>query len=150
MEALLCASILRIRARTLEDHRSPGATAGVRISVSLISLSAAVEVATGIALIIRPSALAWLLLGTDLSQAGQALGRVAGLALLALGWACWPSKEAAGTSAAPFALLVYNVLITAYLAYLGAVEGLVGKLLWPAVAIHAVISIMLVRNQANA
>ena len=111
--------------------------------MSLTSLSAGIEVATGFALIIQPSVLAWLLLGTDLSQAGQALGRIAGLA----GWACWPNKAPAKDSAPPLALLTYNVLITIYLAYLGAVEGLVGNLLWPAVALHAVLSIMLVRTR---
>jgi hypothetical protein len=113
--------------------------------VSLIILCAAIEIATGLALIIRPSALAWLLLGTDLSEAGQALGRIAGMALLALGWASWPSEQPAKGSAPPLPLLIYNVLITIYLAYLGAFEGLMGMLLWPAVALHAVLSIVLVR-----
>jgi hypothetical protein len=116
----------------------------------LISLSAAIEAATGLALIIRPSALAWLLLGTDLSEAGQALGRIAGLALLALGWACWPSKKPAKDGAPPLTLLIYNVLITVYLAYLGAFEELTGRLLWPAVALHAVLSIVLVRARFTA
>src|SRR5262249_2663667 len=88
-------------------------------------------------LIIRPSALVWLLLGTDLSQAGQALGRIAGFALLSLGLVCWPKREAAsGTTAAPLALLIYNLLVTIYLAALGVSGELVGMLLWPAVAIH--------------
>jgi len=117
----------------------------VRVRASLVSLSAAIEVVTGFALIIRPSALAWLLLGTDLSEAGQAIGRLAGLALLALGWACWPSKEPVKDSAPPLPLLTYNVLIAIYLAYLGAFEELRGMLLWPAVALHTGLSIMLVR-----
>jgi hypothetical protein len=116
--------------------------------VRLVAFAAAIEVGTGLILIVQPSALVWLLLGADLSQAGQALGRIAGFALLALGWVCWPRQEAAiGGTAAPSALLIYNLPITIYLAYLGIGEELAGMLLWPAVAIHAVLSIILVRTR---
>jgi hypothetical protein len=97
---------------------------------------------------VQPSPLVWLLLGADLSRAGQALGRIAGFALLALGWACWPRQEGARSgSAAPLALLIYNVPTTIYLAYLGIGEDSAGILLWPAVAVHAVLSIILVHTQ---
>jgi hypothetical protein len=43
--------------------------------------------------------------------------------------------------------VTYNVLITIYLAYLGIATGLAGMLLWPAVALHAVLSIALVRTR---
>ena len=39
---------------------------------------------TGLVLIIRPSLFVWLLFAAELSEAGQALGRLAGFALLAL------------------------------------------------------------------
>jgi hypothetical protein len=117
-------------------------------AVRLVALAAAIEAGTGLILMVRPSALVWLLLGADLSQAGQALGRIAGFALLSLGWACWPKQEAAsGTTAAPLALLIYNLLVTIYLVALGIGGELVGMLLWPAVAIHAVLSIILVRTR---
>jgi hypothetical protein len=83
-------------------------------------------------------------LGAELSQTGQAVGRIAGFALLALALACWPRREgSSGRSGALFALLIYNSLTTIYLIYLG-IEGLAGMLLWPAVAIHAVLSIIIV------
>jgi len=116
----------------------------------LIIAAAAIEVATGLVLMVAPSALARALLGADLSQAGQALGRIAGFALLSLGWACWPKTDArktdapAGAAVSP-ALLIYNLLITIYLAYLGIAGELMGVLLWPAVALHAVLSVVLVR-----
>jgi hypothetical protein len=73
--------------------------------------------------------LVWLLLGADLSQAGQALGRIAGFALLSLGLVCWPGREGAnGTTAVPLGLLIYNLLTTLYLAYLGIGQELVGVL----------------------
>jgi hypothetical protein len=49
----------------------------------------------------------------------------------------------AGALASP-ALLIYNLLITLYLAYVGIAGDLVGTLLWPAVALHAVLSAILV------
>ena len=111
-----------------------------------VALAAAIEVGTGLFLIVRPSALIWLLLEADLPEAGQALGRIAGIALLSLGWACWPRKEAnSHRIAAPLPLLMYNALIAIYLAYLG-ISGVRGILLWPAVAIHAVLSIILIRG----
>jgi hypothetical protein len=43
------------------------------------------------------------------------------------------------------ALLIYNLLATIYLAYLGFSGQLVGILLWPAVAVHVLLSILLGR-----
>jgi hypothetical protein len=48
----------------------------------LLAFSAAVECATGLALILAPSLVVWLLLGAELSSAAVlSLGRVAGFAL---------------------------------------------------------------------
>jgi hypothetical protein len=40
-------------------------------------------------------------------------------------------------------MLVYNALIATYLAYLGTAGHLGGLLLWPAVALHAVVALLL-------
>jgi hypothetical protein len=42
-------------------------------------------------------------------------------------------------------MLCYSLLVTLYLAYLGIRGEWVGVLLWPAVAIHAILTILLVR-----
>jgi hypothetical protein len=85
-----------------------------------------------------------LLLGAALSGAGQALGRLAGFALLALGLACWPAAQAQSrTSTALRAMLIYSLLTTSYLLYLGTTSDLVGLLLWPAIAFHAVSTLLL-------
>ena len=115
----------------------------------LTVVAAAIEVATGIVLMVAPSAFARVLLGADLSSAGQAVGRIAGFALLlSLGLACWPKdRPAAGATSGALAspaLLIYNLLITLYLAYVGIARELVGTLLWPAVALHAVLLAFLV------
>ena len=112
----------------------------------LLDVAAVIEAATGLALMIYPPLVTRLLLGDEVSGAGEALGRVAGFALLSLGLACWPGVDSAGaTTPALRALLTYNLLATIYLAYLGIDGGLVGSLLWPAVAIHAVLTFLLAR-----
>ena len=42
-------------------------------------------------------------------------------------------------------MLLYCTFVTLYLAYLGFAGGLAGVLLWPAVALHVVLSILLGR-----
>jgi len=66
------------------------------------------------------------------------IARVAGIALIALGIACWPGPPLAG-------MLTYNAVVTLYLAYLGFTASLTGVLLWPVVAVHLFLSILLAR-----
>jgi hypothetical protein len=96
------------------------------------------EAATGLALIVVPSLVVRLLLGAELTGASIALARVTGIALLALGVCCWPG------STALCGMLTYGALVTVYLAYLGLV-GFSGILLWPAVVVHALLTILLAR-----
>jgi hypothetical protein len=86
-----------------------------------------------------------LLFGAELSTAGQALGRLTGFTLLALALGCWP-KLGADTKSAIRALLVFSLLTTVYLIYLGVGRELVGILLWPAAAGHAALTILLSRS----
>ena len=99
---------------------------------------------------VSPSLFVRLLLGAELSEPGQALGRLTGFALLALGLACWPAAQAQSrTGAALRAMLIYSLLTTSYLLYLGTTGDLVGLLLWPAIAFHAVSTLLsVVRGSA--
>jgi hypothetical protein len=108
-----------------------------------LAIAALAEAATGVALIVVPSLVARLLLGTELSGVAVAVGRVAGISLLSLGFACWPGKEA--TRAALFGMATYVLLVSLYLLYLGIRGEWVGPLLWPAVALHAVQAVVLAR-----
>ena len=111
-----------------------------------VAVAAAVEVVTGLVLIIRPSLFVWLLFGAELATAGQALGRLAGFSLLALALASWPSRGAEKSSMSALrALSVFSLLSALYLAWLGASGGQTGILLWPAAAIHAGLTIVLAR-----
>ncbi len=111
----------------------------------ILAFASVVEVGTGLVLMIDPSIVVRLLLGTEVSDVGTLLGRCFGIALLALGLACWPSRQRAESGSAAFrAMLTYNALIALYLAFLGTVGHLGGLLLWPAVALHAVVALLLV------
>ena len=107
----------------------------------LLAVAATLEAVTGLALIIAPS-IVRLLLGTDISGAALVIARMAGLGLLSLGIACWPRTEA--TIARVRAMLIYNLLATAYLGYLRFSKESVGELLLPAFAVHAVLAILFV------
>jgi hypothetical protein len=68
---------------------------------SLLSVTGALEAATGLVLLIAPSVLVELLLGAAPgTSAGVTVSRVAGGALLALGVACWLAREDAAGRAA--------------------------------------------------
>ena len=95
----------------------------------LIAFAAAFEAVTGIVLIVDPSLLGRLLLGVNLDVSGIAVGRLAGFALLGLGLACWPGRQAPTGKSAVRGLLAYNLLATIFFVYLGIQGGLVGPLL---------------------
>jgi hypothetical protein len=87
-----------------------------------------------------------LLLGADITGAGLAVGRVAGFALLGLGLACWPNATAGRGRDAPVrAMLSYSLLVTLYLGGGGVAGEFDGWLLWPAVAFHTAMTVLLVR-----
>lgn len=115
-------------------------------AVRWILLVAALEVAaTGVVLILSPSLFGRLIFDAELSEPGQALGRLTGLALLAFALASWPAPAAASNTASAIrALLVYNLLAVIYLLYLGVGGKLAGILLWPVVALHAILTILVI------
>jgi hypothetical protein len=112
----------------------------------LLALAAGLEAVTGLALITAPMVVAHWLLGAELKGAGVAMGRVAGCALVALAVACSPGRDRASCcGSALWAMLTYNLLVTCYLVLLGTGGQFVGVLLWPAVAIHGIFSLLFAR-----
>jgi hypothetical protein len=87
---------------------------------------------------VRASLVGRLLFGEELIGVAVPVARVTGIALIALAVACWPGPPLVG-------MMTYSALVTLYLAYLGFAGGLTGVFLWPAVALHAVLSILLGR-----
>jgi len=108
----------------------------------VLVLAAVGEVVTGVALLLVPSLVGQLLLGAELTGVAVTVARVAGIALIGLGVACWPGTPLLG-------MLIYSAAVTLYLAYLGIAGGLTGILLWPAVILHAILTALLARAMAK-
>src|SRR5262245_5278011 len=105
----------------------------------LLGLAAILEGATGVVLMMLPEMVIQVVVAVGVSGVRKVLSRVAGIALLALGVAFWPCREAgSGSARSTGAMLTYSLLVTIYLVYLGVVAHLAGILLWPAVVVHAV------------
>jgi hypothetical protein len=107
----------------------------------LLAFAALAEAATGAALVVVPSLVARLLFGTELSGIAVVVARVAGISLVSLGLACWPGKQP--TRAAACGMATYGLLVALYLLYLGIRGEWIGPLLWAAVALHAVLTLLL-------
>jgi hypothetical protein len=108
----------------------------------VLALAAAGEIATGLALLLVPSLVGRLLLGEDLTGIAIPVARVAGIALIALGVACWPGTPLVG-------MLIYSAAVSLYLAYVGYAGGHGGVLLWPAVALHVALTALLIRTSTR-
>jgi hypothetical protein len=102
----------------------------------VLAVAAVVEIATGLAMLIVPSLVGLLLLGQEVVGVAIPVARVAGIALIALGVACWPGTPLGG-------MLTYGVAVAAYLAYCGVTGTMTGVMLWPAVVLHSVLALLL-------
>ena len=105
----------------------------------VLTVAAVLEVATGMALLIVPSLVGRLLFGAEFTGIVTPVARVLGIALVALGVGCWPG------STALCGMLTYSGLVTLYLLYLAIRGEWVGPLLWPVVALHGILTVLLAR-----
>jgi hypothetical protein len=109
----------------------------------LLTVAAVAEVVTGVALIVVPSLVVKLLFGADIADIGVVTSRFAGITLIALGVACGPFESA---SRALYGMLTYGSLATLGLLYLALGGKWNGPLLWPAVVLHAVLTLLFARR----
>jgi hypothetical protein len=110
----------------------------------LLKLTAIIEAATGLGLIAVPAIVVRLLLGAEISGASIPLGRVAGVALLALGVACWLAsydEQSCAARGLVSAMVLYNIGAALILALADIGLGFVGIALWPAVILHAAMAV---------
>jgi hypothetical protein len=111
----------------------------------LLISTAVIELGAGAALMCFPSMMLALLLGPGLDTAAAAtLGRLAGVALSALGVACWLAQFDAQSRAARgllSAMVLYNLGAVVFLGAAGVLSQVVGVALWPAVVLHAVMAV---------
>jgi hypothetical protein len=131
---------------TAGGSQGPPAVKGHAIAIDramkqLLIATAAIEVGAGLALVCWPSATVVLLLGSPLdTPAAISLGRVAGAALLALGFACWLARHDEQSRAARgsvSAMVLYNLGAVLVLGAARVQLRPVGVALWPAVVLHA-------------
>ena len=107
--------------------------------------TAMIELGAGLTLLCCPSAAVALLVGVAVEEpAALTVARVCGAGLLTLGVACWLARGDTQSRAANglvAAMLVYDVAVAAILAFAAIGNGLYGIALWPAVILHAVMSV---------
>ena len=120
---------------------------------NLLTVEAVAEVGTGLMLVALPSLLTALLLGSSLdTPVALSVSRMFGIALLALGVACWLARhdwQSRATRGLVGAMVLHNVAIAIVLAYSGIALGLSGIGLWPVVLFHATMAVWCVMSLLN-
>jgi hypothetical protein len=107
---------------------------------AILSVTALVEGPTGLLLLVWPALVFALLFGWHVpAPETLVMGRIAGAGVLSIGIASWVARGDARTPAQLGVLagvLAYNALGAAVLVFAGAVLGMAGLVLWPAVVYH--------------
>lgn len=120
---------------------------------NLLTVSAMIEFSVGLSFLTFPSVPVNLLLGsTPITPVVSVLARVLGLALLALGIACWLSRrywQSHFTKGIAGGMLVYNAGATLILVYTALGLAISGIGLWPAVLLHLAMSVWCITKLKN-
>ena len=104
--------------------------------------SGVMEVGAGVALLAAPDLVIRLIFRSSGTDAGIALGRLAGAALLSLGAACWLARHdgiSAASSALVSGMLTYNAAVVALV--LAGALGPVGPLLSGVAVLHGAMAL---------
>jgi hypothetical protein len=111
----------------------------------LLTATAVIEAGTGLGILAVPSAMASLMLGSSLdTHAAVAVARIAGVALLALGVACWLARHdelGPSTRGLVSAMVVYNAGVIGVLVHEAVGVAMAGIALWPTVVAHAAMGV---------
>jgi hypothetical protein len=111
---------------------------------ALLIVTAILEVGTGIALLSVPSLVGEVLLGEGFSSPqAMVVARVAGVAIVSLGVACWLARngESVAQSWLVAGMLIYNLGVPILLLHGWLAWSLVGLGLWPAALLHTGLAI---------
>ena len=107
---------------------------------TILMLAALAEAGTGVILLAYPPIVVRLLFDAEIVGAGVNMSRLAGIALIGLGAACWPGTD---TRRAFRGMVTYSALAMLFLIYIGVRGEGVGLLLWPGVVVHAILIVLL-------
>ena len=110
---------------------------------TVVKIAAWVEIIVGASFVLMLQSQSQLLFGVALDDAGAGFGRLSGFALIALGVACLPAKNAETNQRGARVLLVYNIAAAILIAWVGVTTSLRGVVLWPVVIMHTVLAIAL-------
>ena len=112
----------------------------MKLSTLLVTADLVAEGITAVAFVAIPASITALLLGPSLPAEIPILIRTAGAALGVFVIGLWVVRRRGHERPVRIALLGYNIFATVVLAGFGIAYEPVGMLLWPVVAIHAVIT----------
>jgi len=107
----------------------------------VLAIAAMAEAGTGVILIAYPPVVVRLLFGLEIEGVGIIMSRLAGIALIGLGVACWPGNSAVQQL---YGMLTYSTLAMLYLIRIGIRGAPIGLLLWPGVVAHVILVALLV------
>jgi len=113
----------------------------------LLKFTSVLETLLGVFLIIDPSLVLKILFNMGSTASIIALSRLTGIIYFCFGIACFPKNDISGNynkSPVVRAMFLYNILAAIYLGYLKFVSGYDGKLLFPAVILHVLITLCFV------
>jgi hypothetical protein len=106
----------------------------------LLTVAAVVECIAGLAVFVLPGPIIALLLGAEPHVQGEMIGRIAGVALMALGAACAGAAVDTGGAARTAtlgAIALYNAGAGALLLLFAATGNAIGPVVWVVGALHA-------------
>ena len=109
----------------------------------ILAAACLAEALTGLGLIAAPWLVVGLRMGVEPEGVAIVIGRVAGVALIALAVACWPGPSERENAKCYLAMLLYNALVALVLGAVGLDGEIVGRLLWPVAILHFLLSALL-------
>jgi hypothetical protein len=113
----------------------------------LLTLSGGLELLVGVLMLLSPMTAVALLVGGPVDQIASVLARLFGAGVFSLGLACLKARDHAGTPAGlavSIGIASYNVLAAVLIAWVAAVLGIGGLLLWGAGIGHAALGVLFV------
>jgi hypothetical protein len=112
---------------------------------SFLLITAIVEIAAGLALLIAPAVAVALVFGVDASEPTPLfLARWLGVALLAIGVAGALARDdpvASSGRGVTIAAVLYDVAVALLFVVMAVGSRLAGPVLWPAVGLHAILAV---------
>ena len=129
--------------RSTKRGRLTRAVTDGRATRVVMRLGVAIELVTGLTLLVIPGVVIRVLIGADEGTTSTIVGRVLGGALVGLGIAGASASGHTPERRIVLAYVVYNISTATILAAASVAGTASGILLWPVVAVHALLALVL-------